>query len=469
MSAPPTALSGGAYDRIRADVLARVERDRLDAVAQLPGVRAAVTEAVEAYQRGAHLGEGTALRDPADMAARVLRSLTAFGPLTELLARSDVEEVFIEADRVTYLDGSGRLQALAAPTTVEENRAVVERLLSSTQRHLDAGSPLVQARVLDGQARLTAAIAPVAESLSATIRRSTMRRDTLGTLVERGSLTRAAASFLWAVAQSSASVLVSGPPGAGKTSLLSALVAAIPPTRCVRGCEEIRELHVPLTHGAFYEARPPGMDGGAEITLRDLVKFVLAMRPDHIVVGEVRGAEAFELTRAVNAGCGFSCTVHANSARDALSALVNAAIMAGENVGEGIVRTVFAGALDYVVHCDFDDGPRDDVADPMPRTPKPGDASMGERPRPGNPGPASPEPASPGPASPGLRRQVTQIIAVVPSLRDDFSTEPLFVRERLGGPLQWTGTMPRAADRIERALPAGTSLQSVLEGHRSLL
>ena len=116
-------------------------------------------------------------------------------------------------------------------------------------------------------------------------------------------------------------IAVSGEPGAGKTTLAAALLAAAPPSHCVRSCEEIRELAVPITHGSYYEVRPPALDGTGEISLRDLVKFVLAMRPDRIVVGEVRGAEAFELSRAVNAGCGFLCTVHANSASEALDAL----------------------------------------------------------------------------------------------------------------------------------------------------
>ena len=153
-------------------------------------------------------------------------------------------------------------------------------------------------------------------------------------------------------------VTVSGEPGAGKTTLLAALLAAAPAGHCVRACEEIRELAVPITHGSYYEVRPPALDGTGEITLRDLVKFVLAMRPDRIVVGEVRGAEAFELSRAVNAGCGFLCTVHANSASEALDALVNAALMAGENVTERIVRKVFSESLDVVVHLDRDDATR---------------------------------------------------------------------------------------------------------------
>lgn len=420
-----TTLVTTAYDQIRQAVLDRVERERLDPAGALDGVRAAVVDAVEDYQRRAHLGEGTALRDPGDMVARVLRSITEFGPLTELLARPDVEEVFIEGARVSYIDGSGRLLGLAAPTTEQENLQVIERLLASTQRHLDAANPLVQARVLNGTARLTAAIPPIADALSATLRRHTLRRDTLASLVERGSLTPAAAGFLWAAMQTTSSVLVSGPPGSGKTSLLSALLAAIPSNRCVRCCEEIRELNVPLTHGSFYEARPAGLDGTAEISLRDLVKFVLAMRPDHIVVGEVRGAEAFELTRAVNAGCGFACTIHADSAHEALHALTNAAIMAGENVTEPIVRKVFASAIDYVVHLDLEDLSH---------------------------------------AGGGIRRQVMEIIEVVPSLHDDFSTEPLFRREALGAPLEWTGVVPRGAAAIERALPPGQRLQPILEG-----
>jgi pilus assembly protein CpaF len=416
----------GAYDTIRQAVLRRVERDRLD-TDDLDAVRAAALTAVEDYQRRAHLGDGTALRDPADMLARVLRSLTAFGPLTDLLTRPDVEEIFIEGTQVTYIDGTGRLQGLTAPTTEEENRGVVDRLLSTTQRHLDAASPLVQARVLNGTARLTAAIEPIAETLSATIRRHTLRRDTLSSLLDRGSLSTAAAGFLWACMQGQASLLVSGPPGAGKTSLLSALLAAVPTNRCIRCCEEIRELSVPISHGSFYEARPAGMDGTAAVSLRDLVKFVLAMRPDHIVVGEVRGSEAFELTRAVNAGCGFACTVHANSAREALNAIVNAAIMAGENVSEPIVRKVFAAAIDLVVHCDLDDVNR-----------------VG--------------------SGTGIRRQVMEVIAVVPALHEDFSTEPIFVRDAIGAPLEWTGMVPAGAATIERSLPDGMTLRDILEG-----
>lgn len=242
-------------------------------------------------------------------------------------------------------------------------------------------------------------------------------------MVERSAVSPPAARFLWAAMQATTSVVVSGPPGAGKTSLLSALIHAVPSGHCIRCCEEVRELHVPLVHGSYYEARPAALDGTGEISLRDLVKLVLGMRPDRIVIGEVRGSEAFELTRAVNAGCGFAVTVHANSANDALDALVNAALMAGENVTESVVRKVFTSALDLVVHLDRDaagDGP--------------------------------------------IRRRVMEILAVVPSLREDFSTEPIFTRAHLGAPLEWTGAMPpaRLVSRIERALGDGSTMRDVV-------
>jgi pilus assembly protein CpaF len=149
------------------------------------------------------------------------------------------------------------------------------------------------------------------------------------------------------------------------------------------------------------------------------------MRPDRIVVGEVRGAEAFELTRAVNAGCGFVCTVHANSASEALHALVNAALMAGENVTERVVQRVFSSALDLVVHVE--------------------------------------RIASDGSGS-GIRRLVTEITAVVPALTDGFTCEPLFVRDDPDAPLRWTGMIPeRLEHRADRVLGRGGALRALIE------
>lgn len=418
-----------AYDLIRRDALAGIERRRLEPDREFGEVRTEVERAVDEYQRRARLGDELPLGDPAAMVQRVLRSVTALGPLSDLLARRDVEEVFIEGARVTYLDTSGRLRGLAEPTSEEENRQIVDRLLAVTERQLNAKYPLVQARVLDGTARLTAAIPPVADRLSVTLRRYTVRDAGLDDLVARDTLTPDAAAFLWGLMQIRSRVAISGEPGAGKTTLLAALLNAVPPGHCVRCCEEIREIAVPVVHGAYYEVRPPGVDGTGEIGLRDLVKFVLAMRPDRIVVGEVRGAEAFELTRAVNAGCGFCCTVHANSAGDAMNALVNAALMAGENVTERIVRKVFGEAIDVVVQLGREDVPRETGS---------------------------------------LRRQVVEVTAVGPALGDEHTLEPIFVREALGRPLVWTGALPAGIEqRVDRVLPDGMRLRTLLEQARA--
>ncbi|MGQ0849507.1 MAG: CpaF family protein [Actinomycetota bacterium] len=420
-------MTAPAYDEIRRRALELVETTRIDPQKDREAARAVVTDAVGEYQRRAHLGQGRALHNPSDMIDRVLRAVSELGPLTDLLQRRDIEEIFIEGGRVSYLDGTGRLRGLDQPTSEVENRHVVDRLLAETDRRLDVSSPIVQARVLNGAARLTGVIPPIGDQLSATIRRYALRRESLRSLVELGSLTVPAAGLLALAARTNASFLVSGPPGSGKTSMLAALIQAVPSAHCIRCCEEVRELHVPLVHGSYYEARPPSLEGKGEISLRDLVKVVLAMRPDRIVVGEVRGAEAFELTRAVNAGCGFGCTIHANSARQALNALVNAALMAGENVAETVVRKVFSATLDLVVHLDRD--------------------ATG---------------VSEGP----IRRQVMEVLALVPALHDDFSTQPLFVRKHLGAPLEWTGALlpDSLADRVERVLPGGTTLGAVLEG-----
>lgn len=412
------------YESLRREALLRLDGTGIDPVSETDAVRELLEATVEEYQRKAHLGDGLSLADPRATVDRLIRSLTGLGPLHQLLDREDVEEIFIEGDRVTYLEAGGSLRPLPVPTSEAENRQAVEQLMSSTDRRLDASNPIAQARILGGSARLTAVIPPVSDRLSATIRRYALRSQTLESLVSLGSLTEPAAEFLTAAMRANSSVIVSGPPGAGKTSFLSALISAVPIDHCIRSCEEVRELHVPLIHGSYYEARPPSLDGTGEITLRDLVKTTLAMRPDLIVVGEVRGAEAFELTRAVNAGCGMACTVHANSAADALEALVNAALMAGENIPERVVRKVFSGSIDLVIHLD-----------------RLTDADAGL-----------------------VRREMIEIRAVVPALHDDFSSEPIFTRETVGRPLRWTGAAPPAdlTRRLERTLPGGTRLTSVL-------
>lgn len=424
-----TAVVSSVYDRLRRQAAEVCEERAIVPSVDGDGVRSLISDLVSEHQRLARAGRAEALTEPDRMVERIWQALTFFGPLTDLLARSDVEEVFIEGDRVSFIEAGGRLVALNAPTTQAENRQIIDRLLEGTGRRLDATSAIQQAHVLGGRARLTAVIEPVSHRLSATIRMYTARDETLGTLVRRGLWSPAAAGFLWHLAHVRGSVLFAGPTGAGKTTALAAFLRSVPHDQCVRIVEEVRELNVPMSlHSSSYETSGVGLTGERRYTLRDLIKVCLAMRVDVLCVGEVRGAEAFELCRAVNAGGGFACTIHADSAPKALSALLSAALMAGENVPADSLRMIFSESIDVVVYLDRH----------MTRDGK-------------------------------SVRECREIVTVRPITdgRSGWITEPLF--ERRGGELRWTGLQPDPdlSARIERTLPDGVTLSMLLEGEWS--
>jgi len=425
-----TGVAEQLYELVRTGVA----DERIDPAINSDRVVEIANETVRQHGREAAVGAATPLGNPADMVDRLVRMVCAYGPLTEAIANPHMEEILIEGDQV-FLISEGRLRGLVEPTTEAMNRHVIERLLGETRLALDPSCPLVQAQVLDGGARLTAAIPPVADHLSATLRLYRERRVALTDLVEWDTLSPAAANFLTLLMWSLGSVVVSGAPAAGKTTCLSALLSAIRPNHCVRVCEEYRELYLPVPFGSTYRCRPADPDGRGAITLRDLVKFVLGMRADFIAVGEVRSAESFELTRATHAGTGFGCTLHANSAADALEALVMTALGAGENVNERAVRMSFASAIDVMVHLKRDDPNLVAEGDPY-------------------------------------RRQVTEIRAMAPQLSSEqFSTEAIFERKGgLGSPMVWTGKLPETAlvERLERHLPKRRRLHQVLEGRVGL-
>ncbi len=414
------------YERIRTRAAEVCEERHIRPAENPIAARKLIVDLVTEHQSEAQAGRADSLGRPDQMVDRIWQALAEYGPLTGLFARLDVEEVFIEGDRVSYIEEGGRLVALNEPTTERENRQIVERLLEGTGRRLDVTSAIQQAHVLDGRARLTAVIEPVSLRLSATLRMYTAADETLGSLVRRGVWSPAAAGFLWCLAQVRGSVLFAGPTGAGKTTALGAFLRSVPSDQCVRVVEEVRELNVPLSlHSSFYEASGVALSGERRYTLRDLIKVCLAMRVDMLCVGEVRGAEAFELTRAVNAGGGFSCTIHSDSARKALSALLSAALLAGEHVPHEALRTVFSESIDTVVYLD--------------RHIIKGGGSL---------------------------RECREIVLVKPVTdgRSGWMVEPLF--ERQGGELRWTGLMPEVdlVARIDRILPDGVTLPMLLDG-----
>lgn len=415
-----------AYRLLRTDAMRRVQAGEIDPQGDRAVVRAALATVVREYQDRAHLDDDlAALTNPEGMVDRLLLAVCDYGPLTPLLERRDIEEIQIQGARVAYLT-AGRWVRHALPTSEEENRSYVERLLTTaatSDRQLSASNPSLTVG-LKGFARLSVKIPPIVDELTVSLRKVVLRNPTLGLLVEGGSLTPAAASLLHALMQIRSRVVVAGAPTAGKTTMTNALLAAIPQTRVVRVNEEDRELYADLMLGGYAMANDrPGQ------TLRDLIKLDLRFRPDILVVGEVRGGEAFELLRPLNAGVGLLTTVHSNQASDTIDALATAATHAGEKIGDDTLRRLFAAAIDFVVFCDADE---------------PLEGSEGHK-----------------------RRQVTEISWVSPQLVGGTVVyEPIFRRETLGQPLRWTGASPDPATtaRIERALPPGVTLTALLDG-----
>lgn len=417
-------MTATAYSIIRQRVLDAVEAGDIVPTGDRDAVRDGIAEVVRAYQAEAHTGdEHPPLSDIDRMVERVLESVVDFGPLTGLLARDDVEEILIQGSRISYLPAGRKMRQLASTATEAELRQYIERLLqnATSEWQLDSSHPTVSVG-LPGSRRLSVKIPPVVDELTVAIRLPVEHLPTLRQLVAGGQLTSAAAGMLWTLMRVRSRVLVAGAPTAGKTTLAKALLAAIPHHRVVRVNEEARELFTPLTLGGYAQANDrPGQ------TLRDLIKADLRFRPDVLVVGEVRGAEAVELLRPLNAGVGLITTVHANQASDAIDALTTAARQAPDALDDVTMRRMFARHIDFVVFLDVDEDTDGEV----------------------------------------MQRQLMEISWVDPELRDGHVVhEPIFQREELGMPLEWTGAKPRedVVRRLERGLPRGVTLKGVLAG-----
>ncbi len=283
---------------------------------------------------------------------RVVLLARGLGPLEPLLSDPSVDEVMVNGPEAVYVERHGQLERTAVSFTGEaELLHAIERILAPLGRRVDEASPLCDARLPDGS-RVHAVIPPL--SLSGpclTIRR--FRREGFGLrdLVARGTLEPELAEFLALCVAAKAAVLVSGGTGSGKTTTLNALSGAIPGEERIVTIEDAAELRLRQRHVVRLEARPPGLDGGGEVTIRTLVRNALRMRPDRIVVGEVRGPEALDMLQALNTGHdGSLTTVHANSPEDALRRVETLALMAGVGLPHAAVREQVASALDVVVH-----------------------------------------------------------------------------------------------------------------------
>ena len=337
------------------DELAEALRARLIESARADSVRgAALAVGLQEEVRSLVDREAAVLDEPdrRELCERVLRLATGLGPLEPLLADPSVDEVMVNGPDSVWVERHGRLEPADVQFAAEADLLhAIERILAPLGRRVDEASPLCDARLPDGS-RVNVVIPPLALSGPClTIRRFRRHGFSLSDLVENGTLSEELASFLARCVRARASILVSGGTGSGKTTTLGALSGALPEGERIVTIEDAAELRLRQPHVVRLEARPPNLEGRGEVTIRQLVRNALRMRPDRIVVGEVRGSEALDMLMALNTGHDGSLTiVHANSPPDALRRVETLALMAGVGLPHAAVREQLASALQLVVH-----------------------------------------------------------------------------------------------------------------------
>ncbi|MGB3186239.1 MAG: ATPase, T2SS/T4P/T4SS family [Ornithinimicrobium sp.] len=342
MSAPLLSLEEDVRELIR--------RRRLDPVRDDVAVREVIGEAVPEYDERALLGGLPALGDAGEMRRVLLDSVSGYGPLQPYLDDPHVEEIWINEPSRIFIARHGRSELTPTFLTEQQVQDLVERMLRTTGRRVDLSSPFVDASLPDGS-RLHVAIPDITRRhWAVNIRKFVVAADHLDDLVRLGTMTAQAARFLGAAVASGLNVIVAGGTQAGKTTMLNCLAAAIPPQERVVTCEEVFELKIPLRDVAGLQCRQSSLEGTGEIPLRRLVKEALRMRPSRILVGEVRQAESLDLLIALNSGLPGMCTIHANSAREAITKMCTLPLLAGPNVGSSFVVPTVASSVDIVVH-----------------------------------------------------------------------------------------------------------------------
>jgi pilus assembly protein CpaF len=282
---------------------------------------------------------------------QVLDEALGLGPLSPLLDDAAISEIMVNRHDEIYVERDGRLARYAVAFSSEQAvLRVLERIVAPVGRRIDESSPMVDARLSDGS-RVNAVVPPIAlKGASLTIRKFPQRALTMRDLVRRGSLDDAMASFLARCVHERVNIVVSGGTGSGKTTLLNILSNAIPQGERIITIEDAAELRLHHPHVVALEARPPNIEGRGRIAIRDLVRNALRMRPDRIVVGECRGAEAFDMLAAMNTGHeGSLTTLHANSPRDALGRLETMILMAGMELPLSAVREHIASSIHLIV------------------------------------------------------------------------------------------------------------------------
>jgi pilus assembly protein CpaF len=332
----------------------------------LGGDPASIRARVEAdIKERLRLEQGLSRDDRDRLESELTDDVVGYGPLERLLADDSVSEIMVNGSGDIWVEREGRLYATTLRFTDDSQlRRIINKLVAQVGRRIDESSPMVDARLPDGS-RANAVLPPL--SLTGpllTIRKFGQKRFDFEELVRIGSVSPDAAEFLHACVEAELNILISGSTGSGKTTLLNALSAAVPESDRIITIEDAAELQLAQQHVLRLEARPKNTEGEGEISIRDLVRNSLRMRPDRIIVGEVRGAEALDMLQAMNTGHeGSLCTVHANSPRDALSRIETMVLMAGFELPLRAIRQQVASALDMIVHLErLEDGSRRVVA-----------------------------------------------------------------------------------------------------------
>jgi len=332
-------------------------------------------------------------------------SVEGLGPLQDLLDDPEVSEVMVNGPDAVFTERKGKLYREARALDGEDElRGIIERIVAPLGRRIDESSPLVDARLPDGS-RVNAVIPPLALKGSClTIRKFPARRLLVEDLVKGGSLSEQSAGFLRASVEGKLNILISGGTGSGKTTVLNILSSFIGATERVVTIEDAAELKLTQEHVVTLESRPPNLEGKGAVTIRDLLKNSLRMRPDRIVVGEVRGGEALDMLQAMNTGHeGSLSTLHANTPRDALSRLETMVMMAGMDLPLRAIRDQVASAVDLVVQI----------------------ARMKDG-----------------------SRKITHITEICGMEGEVYRMQDIFTRKGEGAELAFTGLMPRVAEKL---------------------
>ena len=381
-----------------------VRREGVDPQRDAALVRRIAQGIVQDHDTYSLTGAVAPLPDPDSVVGELVARVSGFGPLQPFLDDPAVEEIWINDPSRVFIARHGRHELTNLMLTQAQVNELVERMLKSSGRRIDLSQPFVDAMLPEGH-RLHVVLEGISRGFSAVnIRKFLLRAAHLEDLVELGSLTPQAASFLHASVQAGLNILVAGATQAGKTTFLNCLAAAIPGGERVVSAEEVFELRFPHPDWVPMQTRQSGLEGTGEITLRQLVKEALRMRPSRVIVGEVRAEECMDLLLALNSGLPGMCTLHANSAREALVKMCTLPLLAGENISSRFVTPTVAASVDLVVHLGIDEH--------------------------------------------GVRR-VNEIVGVPGRVESDvIETEPIF--ERRTGDLCRTGGMPPRPELYER-------------------